>query len=260
MNGSENMNLYFELLKMPVFKVEDVNQYYNNMDSARSAIKRLMKEDMVVKIRNNLYTCVSGETGQPVANRFQIACSITPTAYISHHTAMEYYGITDQVFYEVYVSSETLFRNFEFDGYTYRYIPAKGRDGIEHPAYSGGISVTNVERTLLDSVKDMDKISGVEEVIENIAALPKLQEKQLLSYLEHASNQYLYQKIGFLLSKQQKRLGLSNDFFESCHNRIGKSKRYLTRNLQDGVYEAEWQLIVPRQMSRKNGVIEDATI
>lgn len=103
------MNLYFKLLKMPVFNVEDVNKYYNNMDSARSAIKRLMKEKMVVKIRNNMYTCVSGETGLPVADRFQIACSITPTAYISHHTAMEYYGITDQVFYEVYVSQKHFF-------------------------------------------------------------------------------------------------------------------------------------------------------
>lgn len=37
------MNLYFELLKKPVFNMEDVNKFYNNMDSARSAIKRLRK-------------------------------------------------------------------------------------------------------------------------------------------------------------------------------------------------------------------------
>ena len=55
------LNLYFELLKTPVFTVEDVNKYYDNMDSARSAIKRLMKEGMVAKIRNNMYTCISGE-------------------------------------------------------------------------------------------------------------------------------------------------------------------------------------------------------
>ena len=81
------LNLYFELLKTPVFTVEDVNKYYDNMDSARSAIKRLMKEGMVAKIRNNMYTCISGETGAPVANRFQIASKITPTSYVSH----EYY-------------------------------------------------------------------------------------------------------------------------------------------------------------------------
>ena len=57
------MNLYFELLKKPVFNMKDVNVFYNNMDSARSAIKRLAKDGMVAKIRNNMYTCVSGETG-----------------------------------------------------------------------------------------------------------------------------------------------------------------------------------------------------
>ena len=36
------MNLYFDLLKKPVFKMEDVNQYYDNLESARSAVKRLM--------------------------------------------------------------------------------------------------------------------------------------------------------------------------------------------------------------------------
>ena len=197
------MNLYFELLKTPIFKVEDVNKFYNNVDSARSAIKRLMKENMVVRIRNNMYTCISGETRQP----------ITPTSYISHHTAMEYYGITNQVFYEVYVSSETSFREFEFDGYIYRYIESKGDEGVDKPAFSGGIRVTSPERTMIDSIKDMDKISGMEEVIQDISCMKNLQEKRLLSYLERIGNQFLYQKTGFLLSKQKEQLGLSDIFF-----------------------------------------------
>lgn len=254
------MNLYFELLKTPVFNVEDVNKYYNNIDSARSAIKRLMKEKIVVKIRNNMYTCISGETGQPVANRFQIACSITPTSYISHHTAMEYYGITDQIFYEVYVSSETAFRDFEFDGYTYHYVASKVNDGIDTPAFSGGIRVTDLERTMIDSIKDMDKIAGMEEVIQDISCMKKLQEKRLLSYLEHISNQFLYQKTGFLLSKQKEQLGLSKDFFKECQSKIGKSKRYLSRDLMNGVYDDQWKLVVPQHLSVKNGVMEDATI
>lgn len=254
------MNLYFELLKIPVFKVEDVNKYYNNIDSARSAIKRLMKEKMVAKIRNNMYTCISGETGQPVANRFQIACNITPTSYISHHTAMEYYGITDQVFYDVYVSSETSFRHFEFDGYTYHYVSSNGKDGIDKPAFSGGIAVTTPERTLIDSIKDMDKISGIEEVVQNISCMKHLQEKRLLAYLEGINNQFLYQKTGFLLSKQEEKLGLSDNFFEECQSKIGKSKRYLSRDLTNGVYDDKWKLVVPKQLSIKNGVMEDVAL
>lgn len=254
------MNLYFELLKIPVFSVDDVNKFYNNLDSARSAIKRLMKENMVAKIRNNMYTCISGETEQPVANRFQIACNITPTAYISHHTAMEYYGITDQVFYEVYVSSDTSFRDFEFDGYTYHYMVSKGNEGIATPAFSGGIRVTTPERTIIDSIKDMDKIAGMEEVIQDISCMKKLQEKRLLNYLEHISNQFLYQKTGFLLSERKEQLGLSDDFFKECQRKIGKSKRYLSRDLAGGVYNDEWKLVVPQHLSEKNGVMEDATI
>ena len=78
-------------------------------------IKRLMAKGMVEKIRNNLYTCVSGETNAPLANRYQIASAITPTAYVSHHTAMEYYGANDQMYYDVYVSSKTEFKDFEKD-------------------------------------------------------------------------------------------------------------------------------------------------
>ncbi len=69
-----------------------------------------------------MYTCVSLQACGPIANRFQIASSITATSYISHYSAMEYYGTTDQVYYDIYVSSETTFNDFEFDGYSYHYI------------------------------------------------------------------------------------------------------------------------------------------
>lgn len=255
------MNLYFELLKKPVFCMEDVNVYYDNIESARSAVKRMKKEKMVAKIRNNMYTCISGETGAPVANRFQIASHITPTSYVSHHTAMEYYGITDQVFYDVYVSSETSFRDFTFDGYTYRYVASKSLEGVEKPAFSGGIAVTNIERTIVDCVKDMDKIAGVEEVVQNIESVQLMQEKRLLKYLEFFQNQFLYQKIGYLLSEQQEKIGLSEEFFESCKKQIGKSKRYLTREQEGGRYNDEWKLVVPEDLyDMKNGEMSDADI
>lgn len=255
------MNLYFELLKNPVFTVEDVNKYYDNMDSARSAIKRLMKEGMVTKIRNNMYTCISGETGAPIANRFQIASKITSTSYVSHHSAMEYYGITDQVYYDVYVCSETSFREFYFDGYTYRYVASKGMEGVETPALSGGIRITNLERTLVDSVKDMDKIAGIEEIIQDIESMKHMQEKRLLKYLELLSNQFLYQKIGFLLSGYKEQMGLTDEFFDTCKSHIGKSKRYLTKDIPGGRYVDEWKLVIPENIYNiKNGVIVDAKI
>ena len=84
------MDIYFEMAKHPVFTIEDVNLFYNNMNSARSAVKRMIATSKALKIRSNLYTCISAENGGPVANRFQIASAISDTSYIFHHTAMEY--------------------------------------------------------------------------------------------------------------------------------------------------------------------------
>ena len=124
------MNLYYELLQYPVFSMKEVNALYSSERTARAALEKLLKKNMVVKIRNKLYTCVSGENGGPVANKFQIASAITPSSYVSHHTAFEYYGIVDQVYYEVYVGSETRFHDFEFDGYTYHYISPINQSGL----------------------------------------------------------------------------------------------------------------------------------
>jgi len=255
------LNIYFELLNKPVFSIEDIDRYYNNIHSARSAVARLTKAGLVVKIRNNMYTCINGENKTTVANRYQIASSITSSSYISHHTAMEYYGLSNQVYYDVYVSSKTPFRDFEFDGYSYRFIKSRGLDGVVCPKYSGGIKITDLERTVLDSIKDMDKISGVEEVIETISGIEHLNEKKLLDYLSQYQNQFLYQKSGYILRIFSKQLNLSEEFFTTCKSKIKKSKRYISSDIQSGVYNDEWQLIVPESIvNMMNGGTEYASI
>jgi len=255
------MNIYAEMLKYFVFTIEDVNRYYNNMNSAFTALRRLIKSGKAKKIRANLYTCISLETGSPVANRFQIASFINETSYISHHTAMEYYGISDQVYYDVYVSSNQRFSDFEFDGYYYHFIRSRINEGIITPEFSGGIKISDKERTLLDCIKDMDKYSGIEETVENIREMKSLNEDKLLQYLEQYNNQFLYQKTGCLLSYLKETNEISKDFIESCHARIGKSIRYLTNSQRKGVFNAYWKLIVPENfMQWKNGVVLDAAV
>ena len=255
------MDLYYDLLKYPVFSVATIQPYYNTKESARTALKRLMARGLVTKIRRNLYTCISGETDAPVSNRFQIASAITPTSYVTHHTAMEYYGITDQVFYEVYVASETTFNSFTFDGYTYRYVKTDFLDGVENVKFSGKIRVTDKERTILDSLKDMDKIAGMEEVIAGIQSVKRVDEAKLVRYLELYENQFLYQKAGFIFGHMKQALGLTDDFFSFCKIKAGKSTRYLSGDNRAGIFNAEWNLVVPEHIfDDKNGVMSDADV
>jgi predicted transcriptional regulator of viral defense system len=252
------MNLYFELLHLPVFTMQDLHHYYDNMESARSAIKRLMQKGMIAKIRNDLYTCIGGETGSPIANRYQIASAVTDTSYVSHYTAIEYYGLSDQVSYDVYTASETHFQDFTFDGYAYKYVPSKNETGVENVQYSGGVRVTDLEKTLVDSIKDMDKITGPEGVITFIQSLEKLDETKHSKYLADYNNQFLYQKTGYLLETYAIPSILPKCFFDLCKMKMGKSKRYLSKDMCRGKYDMTWQLIVPySQKYLKNGVDGD---
>jgi predicted transcriptional regulator of viral defense system len=240
--------------------MKEVNALYSSERTARAAVEKLLKEKLVLKIRNGLYTCVSGENGGPVANRFQIASAITPSSYISHHTASEYYGITDQVFYEVYVGSKTRFHDFEFAGYMYHYVKEQINEGVESPEFSGGVRVTDKERTLLDSVKDLNIIAGLEEVLSFTKSVNSVDEARMVKYLEMYNNAFLYRKIGFIFSEYKKNIGISDAFIKLCKDKSGNSKRYLSNGIIDPAYSAEWNLIYPKNIkSMKNGEIDNAT-
>lgn len=58
--------------------------------------------------------------------------------------------------------------------------------GIESIHYSGGLRITDRERTVVDSIiKEMDKIAGMEEVLSNISRLSRLDEEKLLNCMEY---------------------------------------------------------------------------
>ena len=82
-----------------------------NLRTADSIIYFYQKKNLLLQIKQNLYVVKNITTNQSSLNIFEIASHVTPTAYISNHSAFEYYGMQNQVFNEVYVSSETFFRD-----------------------------------------------------------------------------------------------------------------------------------------------------
>lgn len=234
---------YAELSKMNTFSMDDVYNLVGNKKTASSLVLRLSKKGLVKKIKNNLYTCVNVADGSVIASRYHIACGINETAYLSHHSAFEYAGIANQVYYEVYVSSIQKFTDFEFEGITYKYVASKTDAGVVMPKNTQGIRVTSLERTVVDSIKDFEKIGGLEELLNCISSIHFLDEKMLIAYLDAYNMQFLYQKTGFILEHYKNELQLSDGFIDYCKTKTGKSTRYLTKD--SGTYCNDWRLIVP---------------
>ena len=239
------MKYYKKLAELQCFTRADVERLTGNAETANSLLTNYQKKNYIESVKRNLYVSVSLETGQAIPNRYRIASNITDGAYISHHSAFEYYGYANQVFYEVYVSGDKRFNPFEHDDIAYCYIAPRVNVGVEMKP--DGVRVTDIERTVLDSINDFEKITGLEELLRCLELVPLINEEKLLEYLERYGKQFLYQKTGYVLNHLKNELRISERFFSVCEQKISKSVRYLYNGIEyeKNAFDNRWQLFVP---------------
>ena len=236
------------LLELGCFSFDDAVALTGNNKAAASMLLYYTKHGAVVQIRKGLYSAINPLDKEPVANKYLIGTKLTETAVISHHSAFEYHGYANQVSYRVFVSSESKFNSFEFGGNEFTRVPANVNVGIE--TTSRGERITDLERTVLDSVNDFEKDMGFEELIQCISAIPVLNENKLLSYLEAYSKRFLYQKVGFIFEHFRDSFGFSDEFFRVCKVRSGSSSRYLLKDMSgsDVDFSNKWRLTYPKNL------------
>ncbi len=242
------MKHYEKLLDMGCFTRNDVFVMLGNEAAAHSLLYDYTQKGLIERVRRDLYVAISLETKQPVKNRYAIASKISEGTYITHHSAFEYYGCANQVYYEVYVSGNKHFSEFNYDGVTFKYMNPHINDGVV--ANQNGVCVTDIERTILDSINDFEKVGGLEELLKCIEQIPSVKEDKLLSYLDIYNSKGLYQKTGYILEHFRIMLNLSNYFFQECLNNIPNSKRYLYKSeyKKDFILNKKWNLYVPNDL------------
>ena len=236
------------LLQLGCFSFDDVVLLTGNHATAASMLLYYTKHGAVVQIRKGLYSAINPLDKEPVAGKYLIGTKLTDTAVISHHSAFEYHGYANQVSYRVFVSSQSKFNSFAFGGYTYTRLPASVSVGVE--TTTRGERITDLERTVLDSVNDFEKDMGFEELVQCLSAIPFLNERKLLSYLKEYDKCFLYQKVGFLFEQFRDSFGFSDDFFRACKENAGNSSRYLLRDMNDGdmAFSNLWRLTYPKTL------------
>ena len=160
------MKNYEKIVELGCFSLGELAQKLNYcISTAASLIQAYIKNGYIERVRRDLYVAVSIETKQPILSRYQIGCRLAQDAYLSHHSAFEVYGYANQVFYEVYVATET--RN----GILYHRIAPKENADIN---IINGVKVSSVEQTVVDGICDIEKTGGLEETIRSILLIPSL--------------------------------------------------------------------------------------
>ena len=254
------MKNYEKVIDLGCFSLGELAKKLNCcISTAASLIQAYMKKGYIERIRRDLYVAVSIETKQPILSRYQIGCHLAQDAYLSHHSAFEVYGYANQVFYEVYVATETRFTDFVYNGIMYHRIAPKTNAVT---AITNGIKVTSVEQTVVDSICDIEKIGGLEETIRSILLIPSLNADKLLEALKNANNGFVYQKCGYILEGLNDSLHLPDNFFAECEKHISNAKRYLTKDHTGYILHKNWKLFAPENIKKiiDKGVSEYDTI
>lgn len=236
------MKYYEKLLSLGCFTKGELVEITGTEAAAKWLCREYLKKGYIERVKRDLYVAISLETHQPVANRYIIASHINEGATVSYHSAFEYYGYANQVFYETHVTSESRFCDFEYDGVSYQRIAPRITSGVTE---INGVRVTTLERTVIDSINLFEKNGGLEELLRCIALIPSLDESALAQYLSEYGNGFLYQKAGYILSAFATPLGLSEAFFDLCKEHLPKGKSYLHSATQGFVWHEKWKMYAP---------------
>ena len=116
------MKYLTELTKRKIFNYQDFVTIVGDSNLAKNTLQNYLEKGYIKRIKHNLYGVVSLETNECIVNKFLIASNITDTSFVSHHSAFEFYGYYNQVYYNVNVSSISKFNTFEFEENNYTLI------------------------------------------------------------------------------------------------------------------------------------------
>ena len=240
------IDLYKELAVLRCFTHRDMVKLTGSESAALWHIRNYLKKGYIERVRRDLYAVISLETSQPIPTRFQIASRVADDACVSHHSALEYYGYANQVFYEVYLAVPERTRPFSYDGIQYCPVLYQGKAGVTETGT--GVRVTSPERTVVDCIADLSLAGGLEEFLRCLALIPSLNEASLLEALSIYQRRQLYQKAGYILEAFRGDLMLPDEFFTVCEQKSSASKTYLTDERKGYVLNERWKLYAPSDL------------
>ena len=237
------------------FTISEASKIIGNIPATKKHIKSMVDSGYIHKIRKNLYTCYNFALNDDCANRFQIASNINENSYISYHSAFEFYGFYNQMYYKMQVSPNKRFTPFEYNGYSY--VCYLNNINLQIDLIQG-VRITSLERTIVDSINMLGKIMDIEEFIKCLDLIHLINERKIIEILKAYDKEVLYRKVGYILSFYKDDFKLSDSFFELCLSKwmITNHGSLVSNDTNHLIYNAKWGLdVYPnlKNISNKGG-------
>lgn len=207
------MKYYQSLAPLGVFSLKEAVEVIGNEYNAKKYLSRMIKNNQICRVKKNLYSIIDPITQYDSTSQFVIASHITDNSFIGLHSAFEFYGFYNQTYTDIHVFSSKRFEPFQYRNYFYRCFVSNSLTQVEQIQ---GVSITTVERTIVDSINMLGKAMDIEELIKCLELIHHINEEKIKEMLEEYDKDLLYRKVGYVLSFFKDDYNLSKGFFEFC--------------------------------------------
>jgi predicted transcriptional regulator of viral defense system len=234
-----------------IFSIADAQETLgSSYDATLQTLRRLTRAGWLVRLTAGRYAIVplsSGSEATPQVNRYVVARELLDEApyYISHESAMDVHNVLTRPVTTVIVTTSRRLAKRKVLGVPYRFVyaPPSALWGCE-PTWVTPyeqVTVSDLERTILDGLARPDLCAGVSQVATGLwLRQDDFDWDRLASYAQKLGRRAVAQRLGYLLELYG--LGTSS-LIESLQEMVGVSYARLDSLLPgDGPYLARWRL------------------
>lgn len=256
--GSHEVRLLSVLGPRHIFTIQEAREA---MGSAKSDIvpqllSSLQAKGWIKRITRGRYAIVplsSGTGLSPQLHEYLVAMELVEPATIAYWSALNYYGMTEQLPRTVFIATNHPVRKHKREtlGMSFRIISLKPDRyfGIRRNWIDGrSFQITDREKTIIDGLDLPQFTGGIQEIVNAlITAWDELDEVRLRNYVKQIGNGAVGKRLGYILEQ----LGLGD--IEVFRKEIALSAGFslLDPTLPErGVYSRRWGLQLNVEVNR----------
>ncbi len=219
-------------------------------DPTRQFLERLQTKGWIRRIRRGRFAVIplsSGEDRTPQLHEFIVAMELVSPAAIAYWSALNHYGMTEQLPRTVFVATNHPVRRAPGDvlGISYKVIslrPDKFFGIIKDWIGEMPFMITDREKTIIDGLNLPQYVGGVGEIAKAlVTAWTQISEAKLLKYASKIGNSAVAKRLGFLM--ETLRLGDSEALRKVVPPAPGFSPLDPTLP-REGKYNRRWGLLI----------------
>ncbi len=254
--------------KKLVFNHEEFAAFFNSKESRNTRTREALlgyytRKGRLLHVKRGLYAVVpsGGDLNSLSVDPFLLAAKMTGDAVLAYHTALQFYGKAHSAHEVFYYLTNTFPRPLMFRGHRFRGVrfPKKLGDekrlfGVTSEEHSGvSVSVTSLERTLVDVLDRPDLSGGWEEIWRSLEGVEFFNLDQVVEYGLLLKNSTTAAKVGFFLEQHRDALMVNDSPLDSLRSLRPQKPHYMMRtSRKPGRLVANWNLVVPVEILNRS--------